>query len=125
MTANTAEHSVFDIANWFLARAMSENKDLKPMKLQKLVYFAYGWYYAYFDKPLFPEAIFAWKFGPVVGDLYGRFKRFGGKPIMHVDVLPNFDSDTLSILNDVWDSYSPCTDIHLSTSSFITTFCPF
>ena len=34
--------TVFDIANWFLARAKAENKPLKHMKLQKLVYFAYG-----------------------------------------------------------------------------------
>ena len=38
--------TVFDIADWFLARTKAEEKPLKHMKLQKFVYFAYGWYCA-------------------------------------------------------------------------------
>ena len=106
--------TVFDIADWFLARAKSESKDLKPMKLQKLVYFAYGWYYAYFDEPLFPETIFAWRHGPVVADLYGRFKRFGGKPIDHVSETPNLAENVKEVLGVVWKSYASKTDIELS-----------
>ena len=84
------------------------------MKLQKLVYFAYGWYCAYFEQFLFPETIFAWQHGPVVADLYGRFKRFGGNPIDHISDVPEFDEDVKSILDEVWDVYTPATDIQLS-----------
>jgi|GEM_PF-4384082 len=35
--------TVFDIANWFLMQAKGEVMPLTHMKLQKLVYFAYGW----------------------------------------------------------------------------------
>ena len=107
--------TVFDIANWFLSRAKSESKPLKPMKLQKLVYFAYGWYYAYFDQPLFPETIFAWKHGPVVAELYGRFKRYGGLPIDQTpEPVGNLDQSVQGILEAVWESYAFKTDIELS-----------
>ena len=113
-TLSPPDITVFDIANWFLAKAKSEDKDLKHMKLQKLVYFAYGWHSAYSDQPLFPEKIFAWRHGPVVADLYGRFKRFGGNPIDHIADVPKFDESVLEILEDVWESYAPKTDIELS-----------
>ena len=107
---------VFDIANWFLAKAKSEGKDLKHMKLQKLVYFAYGWYYAYHDQPLFPETIFAWRHGPVVANLYHQYKHFGKHPIKaNVIEMPELEEPVLSILGEVWESYSPCTDLHLSS----------
>ena len=106
--------TVFDIADWFLAKAKSENKTLKPMKLQKLVYFAYGWYYAFHDNPLFREEILAWRHGPVVKKLYDRFKPFRGKPITE-DVTPvEFDKQVETILDSVWKAYEPYSDIHLS-----------
>jgi uncharacterized phage-associated protein len=106
--------TVFDIADWFLARAKSENKPLKHMKLQKLVYFAYGWYLAYFDEPLFGEPICAWQHGPVVEELYQRYKSFKKYPI-EIDGIasPHVDAGVLSILVDVWESYSSCTGSHL------------
>ena len=107
--------TVFDIADWFLAKAKAEDKPLKHMKLQKLVYFAYGWYCAYYDDPpLFPETIFAWRYGPVVADLYGRFKRFGDTPINRVSKEPELDENVKEILEAVWDAYAPKTDVELS-----------
>lgn len=113
MVKSVPDISVFDVANWFLAKARQEGQPLKHMKLQKLVYFAYGWYFAYFDKPLFPQGICAWDHGPVVSDLYSRFKRFGGSPIDDTEYPPLMDNDILSILDDVWESYSPYNDIQL------------
>ena len=114
MTAKSPPHTVFDIADWFLAKAKSEGKDLKHMKLQKLVYFAYGWYIAYFDKPLFPETICAWQHGPVVVELYQKYKPFKEYPI-EVDETanPQVEADVLSILVEVWETYAYCTDSHL------------
>jgi uncharacterized phage-associated protein len=64
------------------------------MKLQKLLYFAYGWYYASFDTPLFNESIFAWTHGPVVAALYGVFKGYGKRPIAQpVMMYANLDKD--------------------------------
>jgi len=110
--------TVHDIANWFLAKAQSENKSLKHMKLQKLVYFAYGWYFAYFDRPLFEEEIYAWRHGPVVEELYHRYKRYGKNPIdISVVEFPIFEENTTEILEDVWQNYSSFSDVELSVAT--------
>jgi uncharacterized phage-associated protein len=81
---NNCVTSAFAVANWFLTKAKENGKTLTHMKLQKLVYLAYGWYYAYNDVPLFDEGIFAWQHGPVIAALYGTFKDCGREPIDHL-----------------------------------------
>ena len=50
---------------------------LCPMRLQKLLYYVQGWSLALRGRPMFAEPIEAWKFGPVVPEIYQRFKPFG------------------------------------------------
>ena len=106
--------NVSEIADWFLAKAKDENKPLKHMKLQKLVYFAYGWYCAYreYSAPLFDESIFVWRRGVVVKNLYEKYKLFGDDPI-EIEELesPNLHVSVTEILEAVWKGYS-----HLSNS---------
>ena len=40
------------IANYFLEKAKAEGNSLTPMQVQKLVYFAHGWYLGLFGEPL-------------------------------------------------------------------------
>ncbi len=69
------------VANKFLHLAWQDSKEITPLKMQKLVYFAHGWYLGLYDRPLLAETIQAWQFGPVIGSLYQAFKHFGAKPI--------------------------------------------
>jgi uncharacterized phage-associated protein len=71
------------VANYFLELARKDGKDLDPMKIQKLVYFAHGWCLALKDAPLITERIEAWRYGPVVRELYGAFRDAGSGPITH------------------------------------------
>ena len=114
MTTQSPANTVFNIANWFLAKAKDEGEYLRPMKLQKLVYFAYGWYYAYFNQPLFPETIYAFRHGPVVKELYERFESFGGNPITEDVMKMDFDAQAETILDSIWKAYEQYTDIQLS-----------
>ncbi len=109
----TPLYTANDIADWFLAKAESENMLLKPMKLQKLVYFAYGWYYAFRDQPLFSETIYAFRHGPVVKDLYDRFREFRGDPITCSVPAQNLDETVNDVLEVVWKSYGSFNDIQL------------
>ena len=106
--------TVFDIADWFLAKAKAEDKPLRHMKLQKLVYFAYGWYYAYHNESLFPETIYAFRHGPVVKELYDRFETFGGNPITEDVEKPDFETQAETILSSTWQAYEHYTDFQLS-----------
>ena len=106
--------TVFDVADWFLARAKAEGKPLKHMKLQKLVYFAHGWYCAYreYSEPLFADSILVWRRGVLVKDLYEKYKSFGENPI-DIEGLqsPDLHVSVTEILEAVWKAYS-----HLSNS---------
>ncbi|MDM3846430.1 MAG: DUF4065 domain-containing protein [Aphanizomenon gracile PMC649.10] len=51
-----------------------------PMKLQKLCYYAQGYALAE-EKELFPEDFQAWQHGPVIYDLYYRYKEYKWHPI--------------------------------------------
>jgi uncharacterized phage-associated protein len=71
------------IANYFLQLADSSDRKIDAMKMQKLVYFAHGWCLALKDSPLITERIEAWRYGPVVRELYGAFRDAGSGPITH------------------------------------------
>ena len=113
--------TVFNIADWFLARAKAENKPLKHMKLQKLVYFAYGWYFAYSEPqslPLFKEKIYAWPHGPVVEDLYHKYKFCGSSPIDTAVIEPEgFDDIVRWVMEQVWRNFSRYSDTELSNET--------
>ncbi len=111
------------------------------MQIQKLVYIAHGWYLALEEEPLIRESVEAWKFGPVIADLYHEFKKFGKGPIegratefkfewfedQNEDVLmrgwfeqPSIEesaedlSNTKEFLNRVWDVYERFTGVQLA-----------
>ncbi len=73
--------SAKSVANEFLELAKDSGEKISPMKLQKLVYFAHGWFLALTGQSLIDERIQAWQFGPVIPELYHEFKAFGNGPI--------------------------------------------
>lgn len=62
--------SVFDVAKYILGKT----GEISTMKLQKLVYYSQAWHMVWHEEPLFIEKIEAWANGPVVAELYGRYK---------------------------------------------------
>jgi uncharacterized phage-associated protein len=74
------------VANAFIQLAESNGAPISNMKLQKLAYFAQGFYAAFSDgQALFEDEIEAWKYGPVIPDLYHKFKIYlaGAIPSSH------------------------------------------
>jgi uncharacterized phage-associated protein len=63
-------NSAFAVSNWLIDKNQTDQSELTPLKLQKILYFAQGWHLAYFDVPLFEDPIEAWKYGPVVSSVY-------------------------------------------------------
>lgn len=113
------------IANFFIDRATSSGEKLTPMKLQKLVYYAMGWYAGYTRKPLVDEAVEAWQYGPVFPSLYQEFKRFGAGAITskatelddnldEVDIAPPNDPNIRKFLENIWESYGRFSAVELS-----------
>ncbi len=102
-------YTVDNAANFFLSK---ESMSLK--KLQKLVYYGYAWTTALLNDTvedihfkLFESSIEAWVHGPVVPELYHKYKDFGWHDIPKIKNFDEsiFESEVLDILNQVWDAY--------------------
>ena len=117
-------YSAKSIANFFLDVAKSKGELISPMKLQKLVYYAHGWYAGYTGQPLINEAVEAWQYGPVIPSLYHDFKQFGSGGItckatefdgvaFREAPLPE-DPTIQTFLQNVWLSYGQFTGLRLS-----------
>lgn len=65
------------IANWFIQRSAADNRSLSIMSLLKLVYIAHGWRLEMLGRPLFENRIEAWRYGPVIPDVYRTFRPQG------------------------------------------------
>ena len=106
--------SCYDVARFFLSLVDEDAGDVMTnLKLQKLVYYAQGFYLAKYGKHLFPERICAWEYGPVVPTLYHALKECGSNPVSlsDLDSFPRerLDSDTkrlLSEINSVYGQFS-------------------
>lgn len=99
------------IAKWFVDRANKEFVDegvsegLTNLKLQKLLYFAQAVSLSLKDKPIFKEKIMAWKFGPVVAEVYHALKDFKNGPVEITGKTESLTPEAASLLEDVWSVY--------------------
>ena len=99
--------SCFDIANYFIWLAKETGSFVSNLKLQKLVYYAQAWHLALHDAPLFDEDFQAWVHGPVIPELYQKYKVFGWQPIT-MDVSPQLPASVIEFLHGVANEYFSC-----------------
>ncbi|NUY80482.1 DUF4065 domain-containing protein [Flavobacterium sp. MAH-1] len=86
-------YSALTIANQILKKAKQDGQELSNMKLQKLLYIANGLYLAKSGTPLIEDPIEVWPYGPVVREVYHRFKTYGNKEIPVSNDIPEIDLD--------------------------------
>ena len=121
----SAPYPSLAIANDFI-RQFGGNDGIEHMKLQKLMYFSYGWWLAEkglssvrltHDKPQI------WQYGPVFHDLYHVLKVFGLRPISEMqsaspfkspDTINDDDTETKGMIEWVWKRYGHLTSFALS-----------
>ncbi|WP_049726452.1 Panacea domain-containing protein [Wenzhouxiangella marina] len=96
------------------------------MKLQKLVYCAYGWWLAYAGlagKRLTADHPEIWRHGPVFPELYHALKIFGRSaimepqarnPFLEPDLVEPGDTDTQKLVGWIWNRYGHLTSFALS-----------
>ena len=122
------------VANFFVAKGVSEGVVIDQLKLQKLVYYSYCWYLANKNEKLFDEDIEAWDHGPVIRDLWNAFNKFGRGAITEFasairaaadGVVRSYtptldfvkDADAVAALNKIWEVYKQYDGIQLSNLS--------
>lgn len=105
-------YSALDIAKWFLAynRQMMIEKEassITNLKLQKLLYYAFGVYYALTGKKLFNDPILAWKHGPVVRSVYDEYRKYeaNGIDFEGEEGMPEYTEEVNAILKEVYEEF--------------------
>lgn len=74
-------YPVAAVANALIEIAADRGMYLSNLKLQKLVYFAHGWYLALHNTPLINEPVQSWRYGPVIPELYNELRHYGSAPV--------------------------------------------
>ena len=100
--------TVFDVANYFLRLVdAASGSVMTHLKLQKLCFYAQAWHTVFTGNMLFSQRFEAWAHGPVCPELYQQYKSFGYQPIEILDdlQLPDFTTEQLDTLNEVWRVY--------------------
>src|SRR5216683_3310653 len=112
-------YDAITIAKYLIKKAKEDKvKDLTNLKLQKILYYAQGWYLANNNKKLFSDQICAWKLGPVVRSVYDLFSNNGNRPIdMNVNAndVSELDQNTKKFLDTLWKVYKNMNGAELVT----------
>ncbi len=81
------------IANYFIQKNKSSPTDLTHLKIQKLLFFAQGWFMANYNMPLFNESFEAWRHGPVVRSIYHSLSG-SGDSIISNEITQPYENDS-------------------------------
>lgn len=112
--------SAISVANEFIRLGKEENNFFTPMQLLKLVYIAHGWMLGFFGKPLINEDVEAWKYGPVIPELYQEVKNYGREKVRNeIRSWPTLSRQSLneeekSVIHFVYKKYGNLDGIRLS-----------
>ena len=105
-----------DVATYFINLSShsivgdnDEREGITNLKLQKMLYFAQVYYLVKLGRPLFSDKIEAWKYGPVIPDIYRKYKKNGSNPIISVkntDAISDEDKEHIRYIWDTFGGYS-------------------
>ena len=98
-------YSALLISRYIIKRCNEINKSISNLKLQKLLYFVQAEFLVSKDKPCFYEKIEAWDFGPVVPEVYRKYRIYGSASIPYIKGIENGKilSDDQALINEIVD----------------------
>lgn len=97
-------YQAIDIAKYIITSCNNKDLPVSNLKLQKMLYYAWIDYYKATGTHLFDNEICAWKFGPVVPDVYYEFCSFAGNAITR-EYNVALDVSDQKILDDTISKY--------------------
>jgi uncharacterized phage-associated protein len=75
------DYNAIKIANKFIDLAIKANQPITQINVLKFLYFANAAYLVLYQQKLIKENFYAWKFGPVIPEVYEITKKYGSSPI--------------------------------------------
>lgn len=115
-------YNAVNVAVTLLKSAQDRGLQLTQMQLQKLVYIAHGLSLATRGLPMINENVNAWQYGPVIPEVYHRFKIYG-KHNIQFNSLPEatmpqmLDAESLNIIATTLDNFGELSGGQLSDMS--------
>ena len=100
-------YDVLDVAGYIVEYQEKRKNPFTHLKLQKMLYFLWEYYYSTTHEHLFENRIEAWIHGPVSPEAYERYCVFGGLPIttiLEFNTKPIFSNDR-AIINKFLENY--------------------
>lgn len=108
------------IANWLVNRTKEDGRRISVMSLLKLIYIAHGWNLALHDTALIYNRIEAWKYGPVIPDVYNAFRPQGVYPDKDVDGYPpELDHMSEDLMGQIYKIYGCMNSYQLSSLTHV------
>jgi len=113
--------TVFAVADYVLQR---KDREFTLLQLIKICYLSYGWCLAIYKEKLFFERIEAWRYGPVIPELYYALKHFRGEIlpprcieslVMNDNGVPKLPDKIKKLIDEVVSFYGDLSGVQLST----------
>ena len=110
-------HDALLTANRLIQGAKDNNQAFTPVQLIKMVYIAHGWMLGLFGRSLITQPVEAWKYGPVIADVYFAIKHYRNNPVNEfISGLPEgrFDQLESALIDKVRKVYGQYSGIKMS-----------
>jgi uncharacterized phage-associated protein len=112
-----------ELANTFISKYGAAN-NIEHMKLQKLLFYAYGWWLVNNDDPVLSSKPEVWRYGPVFSSVYWQFNKYKSNPIRATETETPFeasppeilrsDDATMRFIEWIWGKYGGFSGLELS-----------
>lgn len=95
------------IAEYIVWSCHETGSFVSNLKLQKLLYYVQAWHLAIFQRALFAERFEAWIHGPVIPEIYRKYREHGWRDIDQEGPPPPLDKRTVAFVEEVLEEYGP------------------
>jgi uncharacterized phage-associated protein len=113
VAGGTAATSAQNVAHYLVSVSQRYGDPITNLKLQKLLYYAQGWYLVLYGRRLFREQIQAWLRGPVVYEVWKEFSGYQWRPIRRRVSEPPLSGSSRDFLDSVYSAYQGYSAYHL------------
>lgn len=95
------------VAEQILWARRDDSDRTTTMHILKLSYICHGWMLGIHGEPLVLESAEAWRYGPVIPEVYHRYKSFRGNPIdaVPIDRTRDMNKNQVDMIEAVLDAY--------------------
>ena len=98
-------HRPMAVARTLIKKAEEAGYDITHLQLQKMLYFSHALMLGCYNRPLLDTEFQAWKYGPVMPEVYRELKSFGDLPIdtREGSGREEYDGEENEVIQEVFD----------------------